>query len=54
MTSSELQAKVLKLIDDNCLGMCKEEYLEFLQDLRYNADVRAEAVRQEIEDEEFD
>lgn len=52
MTSNELEEEVWKLIDDNCMSMGKQEYLDFLRGISSDADTRAEAVEQELEEED--
>lgn len=54
MTSKELEQKVWELIDDNCMEMSKEDYLDFLQGIRDDANIRAEVVEQELKDENED
>jgi hypothetical protein len=51
MTPKELEQEVWKLIDDNCMEMSKEEYLDFLLGIRDDADIRAESVKIEIDNE---
>lgn len=50
MTPKELKQKVWELIDDYCMDMSREEYADLLEDISSDAEIRAEGVRQEIED----
>lgn len=54
MTPQEVIGKVFRLIDDECSpdNMSKEDYLEVLQGVKDDADVRAEAVSAELENDE--
>jgi hypothetical protein len=51
MTQHQLEREVWQLIDDNCMEMTKEEYLEFLQGLRDDANIKAESVERELDAE---
>lgn len=48
MTQKELERQVWEFIDDNCMELSKEEYLDFLQGLREDANMRAQTVEQEL------
>lgn len=52
MTPQELIDKVFALIDEHCMEMSQEEYLEALQGIRDDAGIRAEAVQNELEDDD--
>lgn len=53
MTREELTKAVLSLIDENCMEMGKEEYIDFLEEVAGDIEIRAEAVRSELaEDDE--
>jgi len=53
MTPQEVINKVFALIDDECdpKQMSKEEYLEVLQGVRDDAEIRIESVEAELEDD---
>lgn len=53
MTPQEVIDKVFELIDDLCSpdNMGKEDYLEVLQGLQEDAEMRAQTVEREIEEE---
>jgi hypothetical protein len=52
MTASELEEKVWELVDEHSMSMSKQEYLELLQGVRDTANIRAEAVELDIEDDD--
>lgn len=56
MKPQEVVEKVFELIDGLCGpdDMSKEDYLEVLQSVRDDADIRAESVQQELENEADD
>ncbi len=49
MTGNELKKAVIKLIDDNCMVMPISEYAETMEDLSSDLAIRAEAARDDIE-----
>jgi len=51
MDNQALTNEVWELIDDNCRDMSKQDYLEFLQGLRDEADMRADVMQSEIDKE---
>lgn len=52
MSQKELEEQVWQFIDDNCMELTQEEYLDFLLGLKSDAETRAETVELEIEDKQ--
>ena len=52
MEKQELIEEVMRCIDDNAGDMDQGEYLDFLEQVASDLGIRAEAVRDEIQDDE--
>lgn len=49
MTVDDIKTKVLEYLDEQVAQLSQVEYLEFLDDLASDLEIRAEAVREELE-----
>lgn len=50
MNKEEIERALWELIDEHSMDISQEEYLDLLQSIRDDANIRAESVEQEIEE----
>lgn len=54
MTAEQIKKEVWEIIDEHCMDISKEEYIELMEDLANDMKMRAEASREELIDETGD
>lgn len=52
MEKQELTQGVWEYIDRHAMNLSKEDWLDFLEDLADDAKIRAEAVKEELDEED--